>query len=641
MKIYETGSVWLCWALLWGCSPGTLESSDAALGTNRQAATTCVTPRSNLVVTTNTTLCPGTYNIADPENDGVVQIRAHNVELVISGVTLHGAGSGYGITATNFNGATIRSAPTNRGRIENFTSAIFITGGASHRVLENILSFNARRPIFNNGDDFLQIHLEFEDQLARQQIGNGVVLRNVVSATVTNNQMRFQQNGISLFGSNNVRIQGNDCSDNQGWGIHLFRSSNNTVVSNRADNVHLEASPFCVATQDAACDTASLLVNKGSNDNTVQSNSFKNGGDGVFAAAVDPFLVRDGADRNRYIGNDASFAKHHGIESTFSRTLLVENNTVRNAGRAGLWLGGSSDIIVRRNTVTGSGFSAIENEGASNVTIEQNTLSNSVSHGINLRGFFAFGDFTSTNYFIARNTIQNNGQFGIFAVDTHAINATGNVISSNGLGSVHLELQVESSLTGPIAINENQLLDANKPCGGVDVTCDCSVFDGDATSCNATQGCEFFACSNRCERDGTSQCDAGCGGCTSCQDHNGNLPACDADPACAYYSCTESCFPEGTPLEVGCFCRTHDGNAAACNAAAGCQFFACSGACMGDGVPACLAGCLDQCPGEFDCTPIENVTNVTSNWWGTTNPAQIDAAICGADLNFIPFKTSP
>jgi hypothetical protein len=32
---------------------------------------------------------------------------------------------------------------------------------------------------------------------------------------------------------------------------------------------------------------------------------------------------------------------------------------------------------------------------------------------------------------------------------------------------------------------------------------------------------------------------------------------------------------------------------------------------------------------------------VTSNWWGTTNPQVIDAAICGADLNFVPFKSRP
>jgi parallel beta-helix repeat protein len=55
---------------------------------------------------------------------------------------------------------------------------------------------------------------------------------------ITNNQMRFQQNGVSLFESFNVTIQGNDCSDNQGWGIHLHRSSNNTVAGDRADSVN-------------------------------------------------------------------------------------------------------------------------------------------------------------------------------------------------------------------------------------------------------------------------------------------------------------------------------------------------------------------------------------------------------------------
>jgi hypothetical protein len=40
--------------------------------------------------------------------------------------------------------------------------------------------------------------------------------------------------------------------------------------------------------------------------------------------------------------------------------------------------------------------------------------------------------------------------------------------------------------------------------------------------------------------------------------------------------------------------------------------------------------------GDIGCR-IDNVTNVTANYWGTTDPAVIDAAICGADLAFVPF----
>jgi parallel beta-helix repeat protein len=618
------------------CS-GTGES-DESISRVELAATTCVVPVPNLVVTKSTTLCPGSYTLPDPEGDGAIRVQAHNVELTISGVTLNGTGTGYGITASGRNGVTVKSAATQRGRIRNYRSAILIDGGAGHRILENVLSSNAKRPLTHTEADFLGVWEEWDGQLALNQIGNGVVLRNVTSATVTNNQMRLQQNGIGLFSSSNVTIQGNDCSDNQGWGIHLHRSSNNQILNNRADNVHLAASTYCHDVQQDGCDTAAILVIKASNSNHVQGNSFKNSGDGIFSAARQGD-IQHGADHNRYIGNDVSQAKHLGIEATFAEDLVIENNVVVGAGRSGIWLGGSKNSVVRNNTVSGSGWSGIENEGAETFVIENNRITGSAQHGILLRGAF-WGP--STDYFIARNTITGNGGYGIRAEDTHELNATGNVIGNNGQGSIELELRREPSLTGPIVVNESQLLDATRECGGVNVKCSCSVFDGDLGACNAA-GCAYYACSEQCERPGTSPCDAGCSeGCTgSCSDHHGNVEACDAAGGCAYYFCSNQCHPAGTPIEEACACRDFDGDPAACDAAPGCDFFACSNQCHFEGTTECNAGCAGACGAtEVDC-PIEDVTSVTSNYWGTTNPAVIDAAICGADLTFVPFKTSP
>ncbi len=512
--------VWL--VLVAGCSAQENEGEQGALGSVTEAATGCVVPVANLVVRASTTLCPGTYQLPDPEGDGAIQIKANQVTLTLSGVTLRGAGTGYGITATNVNGLTIKSSPTNRGRVEGYHSAILVQGGASHVITENVLSFNAKRPLTHDDRDFLDVWAEFPEQLAENQIGNGLVLLNVNGATVTNNQARFQQNGIGLFGSSNVTLRGNDCSDNQGWGIHLTRSSNNTVVQNRADNVNLAASSFCHDVQSDACDTSGILVIKASNSNLVQNNSFKNGGDGIFSAARQGD-IQHGADHNRYVGNDVSFAKHLGVEATFADDILVENNTILSAGRSGVWLGGSKNSTVRGNTIVGSGWSGIENEGTQNFVIENNRIENSAENGIFLRDLASLG-FPSKGQAILRNTIRGNGQFGIKAVDTQSINATGNTISDNGKGSVHLELDHESRLTGPLTFHENRLLDATEACQGVDVACSCRTFDGDASGCSGAGGCEYFACSNRCEPLGTSSCDAGCGGCTgSCHDHDGNV----------------------------------------------------------------------------------------------------------------------
>ena len=353
---------------------------------------------------------------------------------------------------------------------------------------------------------------------------------------------------------------------------------------------------------------------KASNDNLVQNNSFKNGGDGIFSGAYDAG-VRYGADRNHYIGNDVSQAKHIGVEATFADYITVENNTITNVGRSGVWLGGSTNSIIRGNTITGSGWSEIENEGTQGMTIESNVISGSGQDGINLREIRVGMFLPSTNQFIARNTITNNHDCGIRAVDTDAINTTGNLLSGNGVVDVRLELDKENSLPGASLVNESQLLDATKECGGVDVVCSCRVLDGKPNECGATPGCTYFACSNHCEPAGTTACDSGCSSqCKGdCSDHDGHVDKCD-DARCAYYFCSQSCRTPGTPEAVACSCAPHSGDPAGCAATTGCFYFSCSGGCYFTGTAPCLAGCKSQCSeGHIEC-PIAAQTNVTSNY---------------------------
>jgi parallel beta-helix repeat protein len=600
-----------------------------------------VTPVSNLAVSVSTKLCPGSYQISDPLGNGVIQITGNNVVLDISGVTLIGSGSGFGIKASGVSGATIRSSPTSPGSIQGFAAAILLDGGSGHYVTGNVLSNNATRPVHNNGSDFLRIWDEFDQKLTNGQIGDGVVLRNVSHATIANNQMEHQQNGISLFESNNVTIQGNNCSNNQGWGISLLESSNNTIIGNTADNVNLDASTYCKASYNGACDTAGILVIKNSNDNVIQDNSFQNGGDGIFSAAVDPNLTHYGADRNSYLHNDVSNAKAHGIEATFAVGLDIENNTASNVGIAGIWIGGSSNSMIRGNTVSGAGSSCIKNQGAYGITIDNNALLGCNESGIDLTNIVGVLASPSSGYVITNNVIQNNKQYGIDAEDTVSMTATGNVLSGNGQGSMRIALKnvPVPQLTGPIDVNDNDLNDASMACGGVRVSCGCSSFDGDQSACSSMAGCTYFGCSSRCMPWGTTSCAAGCGGCTStCRDHDGNVDACNA-AGCAYFFCSNSCYPSGTSIPTACPCAAFNSNQGGCNAAAGCSYHTCSGQCFPLGTPDCLAACTAAC-NAADC-PIGGVTNITSNWWGTTNQAVINAAICGAQLNPVPYKTAP
>jgi parallel beta-helix repeat protein len=69
----------------------------------------------NLSVTTNTTVCPGTYSITDSGTLGVVQIAASNVTLDGNGATLTGpsVSSGYGIISEGNNNVTIKNFTIN------------------------------------------------------------------------------------------------------------------------------------------------------------------------------------------------------------------------------------------------------------------------------------------------------------------------------------------------------------------------------------------------------------------------------------------------------------------------------------------------------------------------------------------------
>jgi parallel beta-helix repeat protein len=577
-----------------------------------QQSLSCVRPRDNLDITKSTTLCPGNYTLNDVAGDGLIRIKTSGIQLTLTGVTLRGDDSGYGVVARNVSNVTVTSTTAQRGILRGFRAGVFIEGGGGHRVTNLDVSNNRRRPLTGGGGDFLLVWPDFAEQLAADQIGNGVLLKDVNGATIANNMARFQQNGVGLFGSQNVTVKDNNCSNNRGWGIHLHRSSNNTIVTNVADDVNLADSTFCHSEQDDGCDSAGILVIKASNDNTVRSNSFKRGGDGIFSGGREN-TTHWGADRNKYIGNDVTGAKHLGIEATFADSLLVENNVVHDASRSGIWLGYSTNSIVRGNSIQRSGWSGIDNDSALNIEISNNRIIGSAQHGIHLRQENPAGQ-ESAKYRITNNVIADNGLVGIFALDTQELTVTGNRIQNNVRSNLHFGTENQRSLRGPNVVRQNQILGPLGACSNVTAKCGCLSHSGNVDSCATEVGCAYYQCSNQCRREGTSNCAAGCGEfCTgSCRDHDGVPGSCNA-AGCAYYFCSNQCQPGGTSCE-----------------AAGCTS-SCEDVDPGPETPlfsgsACLLG------GWF---------NLTNNYWGTTNTSAIAGSLCGSTLAFEPILTSP
>lgn len=415
----------------------------------------CVPLTANFDVTGDVTFCPGTYALDDPEQDGVIRVKASNVTIDLRGVTLSGSAfQGFGIRGDGVDDVSIKGAT-----IRGFKSAIYLSDGSGHEVHGCDLSHNRKRPVTHTAADFLSVWPDLAGQFAADQIGNGLLLERVRGASIRRNRCGDQQNGIGLFRCSNVELVQNDCDANEGWGIHVHRSSNNLIAHNSADDNFNKLSDYCHQVQQDGCDTAALLLIKDSNDNLVIGNSLRNSGDGVFSAAQEG-ATHWGADRNRYVANDCSFAKHIGLESTFSDQNEFVQNLANDAGRYGFWLGYSKNVRLRANQIRRNALAGISNESVLNALYLDNDISEN-KIGVELRrGTFYALDQDSRGHVFLHNTVRDNTDRGLSIVDTHQVTIRENEISMNLGGNVKFGAAKVLDIQGPLEVVDNNLLGA-------------------------------------------------------------------------------------------------------------------------------------------------------------------------------------
>ena len=446
----------------------------------------------NMVITTDVIALPGTYNFSDPEEDGALIVGADNITIDLNGAVLDGGTFlGYGIKNDGHSNVTIIN-----GQIRGYRAAILLENASGNRVEGNDLSGNRNRPVYHDGRDFLAVWDEWNELLARDQIGDGVVLLSTDRTVIQNNTMTAQQSGVGLFNSNFNTISSNNVSDNDGWGIHLHRSSDNTVANNAANNIYDRESTWCHAAQADGCDTAALLIIKGSHRNQVRDNELMGSGDGLFLAGF-----YEGSDENSFTGNDGSFAKHHAFEATFADGNVFENNTADGSGRAGFWLGGSTNTILLGNTITDNAWAGIWNQGTREIAIEDNRIEgNRGQGGIYIEPLAGYP--ASAGYVVSSNQIVGNSAAGVWIADElQASRFDGNIFENN---------DVAIRTNSPLPNLSAEVTSGTFSCEG---GCTYSV-----STLPITAGCDYFVCS--------SSCDAGCEACAQvCGGEFSNLSA--------------------------------------------------------------------------------------------------------------------
>jgi nitrous oxidase accessory protein NosD len=301
--------------------------------------------------------------IADAAGDGVLRIVADDVVVDFAGSHLQGsppgtapderAGTGVVVSGRR---VTIRGA-----RISGFRCAIQALRADDLVVEDCDLSENfAQRlrstseaedaadwlwPNQNDGNEWLSHY------------GAALWIEDTARATVRRCRAWHAQNGLVLDGSSGARVYDNDFSFLSGWGVALWRASDNRITRNALD--------FCVrgyshGVYNRGQDSAGILMFEQCQRNQVVENSVTHGGDGFFGFAGRDALGEDGARAgvdyarrgntgNLLVANDFSYAPAHGIEMTFSSSNVFARNRVVENAICGVWGGYSSETWIVEN----------------------------------------------------------------------------------------------------------------------------------------------------------------------------------------------------------------------------------------------------------------------------------------------------
>jgi parallel beta-helix repeat protein len=315
------------------------------------AAQPTIELRPGLVITRSVRVAPKTYRIPGSDS-GVITIRGNDIVVDFGGATLAGiapgddpdGASGIGIRIDGGRNVVVRNA-----RIRGYKVGLLARGTRGLTLARNDFSYNWKPRLFSVMEheslaDWLSHHKNEKDEWLR--FGAGVYLSDVRGGELRDNRIVQGMEGLMMVRTDSVRVWNNVIEFNSGVGIGMYRSSDNTIMHNRASyNVRGYSHGHFRRGQDSA----DLLMYEQSSRNVVAYNSMTHGGDGLFLWAGQSTMDtgQGGSNDNLFFANDFSFAPTNGMEATFSRNTFF-NNRVEGSDH-GLWGGYSYDSRVIGN----------------------------------------------------------------------------------------------------------------------------------------------------------------------------------------------------------------------------------------------------------------------------------------------------
>jgi parallel beta-helix repeat protein len=409
----------------------------------------CVRPtRAGTQVQGDVKVCPGRYRIPDRSEQGVIIVAASGTRIDLTGVVLESGDSlpdrfvGVGISSRNVDGVNIIG-----GAIRGYRYGVRLEGGRSHRVTGADLSGSRLLEVRSTPakpDAADRLSLFRPDSFL--SYGGGLLLRHTVAASVTGITARDAQNGIALLEVRDSYIADNDLGSNHGWGIHLWRSSRNTISRNRLD--HTRRCDAQVPPGD--CGAAAILLRDASDSNTILDNDLTASSEG-FVLAGDHRLARPSRS-NLVYRNNASHALRTGFTAAFGlNNSFLENRADSSA--IGFQLDHAGGSTVRGNTVIGARTAGVISNHGTDISILANVLIGSAA-GIRVGAPDTLGE-PSRRYRIDDNVLSRLEQ-GIVVQRTTRAQLRGNLFDGVGDGLVLDGAGYASEVTGNVFLRASR-----------------------------------------------------------------------------------------------------------------------------------------------------------------------------------------
>ena len=321
--------------------------------------------KSGMKISSATRIFKKTYFLAGLK-EGTVQIYGHDFVVDFAGTKLTGDGKGIGIHIFDAKNVTLKNA--------NISRCLW---GVVIERSQNVKLIDCKTS--ENSDLAAGTEIDESGTQPEDQWGGGILIRDSARCTVQNCVSQYQWDGIDVISCVDCDIKNSDFSYNGNWGVHFWNSSKNSFKNNRAIWCTTGSGKlFQALTGWQTYDSQAVGIDHNSNDNLIEGNDLRFGGDGIFIRAnegpQEPGSVvppKNPSNRNILRNNDCSFSPNNAIEVDFVDGTVIEGNNCSNSNY-GMWLGYSRNCIVRNNLCINDSHHAIEIENGRNDLIEQN-----------------------------------------------------------------------------------------------------------------------------------------------------------------------------------------------------------------------------------------------------------------------------